>query len=160
MGLRINNFDVDLYFGSVNINDNKEHLYYQLTFRNNDNLPLAVVKMSEAVYDELLDGMLYLPENLNFVVDFSPSEPLVNYTIWAEYVTDEDDYELTNIFTMEEVNKRTLPNYKDAYIHIMLCKTVYPSINETVLLDAKLTPDEYYQFWSYMNGNWWATNAS
>ena len=89
--MAIGNYLLDLYFGSFDIKDNEEHLYYKLTFMTADHVPIAVAMMNEAYFDMLLDCMEYLPENCGFGFDFQPSEPMVNYTLWVGLESEAED---------------------------------------------------------------------
>ena len=149
----IGNYLLDLYFGSFDIKDNEEHLYYKLTFMTADRVPLASTMMTEWSFDMLLDNMEYLPETCGFGFDFQPSEPMVNYSLWVGYDTDTEDCDVQNIFTIDQSNHRSAA--KDN-IEIALFKQRFGE-NEVMVFDAMLNFEQYYQLWKNMSGCWWSS---
>ncbi len=155
MGMRIGNYILDIYFGSLDIPDYCEHLYYRLDFKSVDGAVIASIPVSEAGYNDLLDNMEYLPEYCSFIYDFPPSEMLKNYQLCAEYVSDDDGYEIPNTMGLSNACPRVMPYGDSDYIRIMLVKQTYPlSNNEAILLDTRMTHQEYFNLWQYMQRNW------
>lgn len=151
--MAIGNYLLDLYFGSFDINDGEEHLYYKLTFMTADHVPIAVTMMNEASFDMLLDCMEYLPENCGFGFDFQPSEPMVNYTLWVGLETDTEDADVQNMFTTDQVNLGTR-SAKETNVRMALYKQRFGEY-EHPLIDTTLTFDQYYSLWKKMSGAWW-----
>ena len=151
--IALGNYLVDLYFGSFDIPDGDEHLYYKLTFMTADHQPIASTMMSEWAFNNLLDNMEYLPENCGFGFDFQPAEPFVNYTIWMWLESETEDVDVQNIFTTDQVNLNT-QSAKESSVRIALYKQKYGQIEQS-LIDTYLTFDEYYNLWKKMSGCWW-----
>ena len=152
--IALGNYLVDLYFGSFDIKDHEEHLYYKLTFMTEDHQPIATTMLSEWSFDILLDNMEYLPENCGFGFDFQPTEPMVNYTLWVGLESTTEDADVQNIFTTDQVNRRSI-SAKETNVRVALYKQIYGQ-NEFPLLDTYLTFDEYYNWWKKMSGCWWS----
>ena len=146
----IGNYLLELYFGSFDIKDNEEHLYYKLNFMTADRMPIASAMTTEWGYDMLLDNMEYLPENCGFGFDFQPSEPMVNYSLWVGYETDTEDADVRYIYPLGEHGRKDPAN-----VRIALYKQRFGQ-NETPLFDTYITFEDYYKLWKRMSGCWWS----
>lgn len=135
MDIAIGNFILNIYFGSFDIADGDEHFYYKLTFYTEDKIPIATAKLNYWSYENLIDNLEYLPEACGFGFDFTPSEPFVNYMLWAAYESgSENYYNESNISTAVD---------KDAKVHLALYKTKYGR-NELPLIDIFISADDYF----------------
>lgn len=140
MDIAIGNYILNVYFGSFDVPDNNEHLYYKFTFMTSDKIPIASTMMNEWSYDILLYNMENLLESSGFEFEFQPSEPLVNYSLWVGYDSI-NDYNPQNIF-------------EDSGVEIALFKTKFGK-NEELIFNVTISLEDYYKLWKTISGKWW-----
>ena len=160
MSIPFGNYILDIYYGSMDMGDYCEHLYYRLDFKTVDNVPIVSIPIYDAEYNILLECMEYLPEYCYFIFECPPSEMLTHYQICAEYVTDDDGYEIPNTMGLSNACPRVMPYGDSDYIRIMIVKQSYPLGKDEIVFDTKMTHEQFFNVWKYMEGSWAEEYAS